>query len=218
MAWERDREPYRPMESPGVLFFRVVVMLSCLILVPLAAIFGSAFPEVVKTQLVDRIKSLVGLDDPGDAVTPSAVSIDSSPANTSGVQPANWHSPEPAPNWQPAVSQATAYQADYTSLTPPPAQTPAAPATAAMSPAPRAVDHFTEIQHRLRDYGASHYALESIEPANNAYRFHCTMTLPGTANSQRFEAIDRDPLQAMASVLSQVEAWRNNLQSPAVRR
>jgi hypothetical protein len=43
------------MESSTVLAFRIFVMLSCLIIVPMAAIFGSAFPDVVKTVLVDRI-------------------------------------------------------------------------------------------------------------------------------------------------------------------
>src|SRR5215813_10374708 len=48
------------MESSSVLAFRIFVMLSCLIVVPLAAIFGSAFPDVVKTVLVDRIVALAG--------------------------------------------------------------------------------------------------------------------------------------------------------------
>ncbi|MEX2112086.1 MAG: hypothetical protein WD845_02820 [Pirellulales bacterium] len=43
------------MESSTLLAFRIFVMLSCLIIVPMAAIFGSAFPDVVKTVLVDRI-------------------------------------------------------------------------------------------------------------------------------------------------------------------
>jgi hypothetical protein len=43
------------MQSTTVLAFRIFVMLSCLILVPMAAIFGSAFPDVVKSVLVDRI-------------------------------------------------------------------------------------------------------------------------------------------------------------------
>jgi hypothetical protein len=43
------------MESSKVLAFRIFVMLSCLIIVPMAAIFGSAFPDVVKSVLVDRI-------------------------------------------------------------------------------------------------------------------------------------------------------------------
>jgi hypothetical protein len=43
------------MESSTVLAFRIFVMLSCLIIVPMAAIFGSAFPDVVKSVLIDRI-------------------------------------------------------------------------------------------------------------------------------------------------------------------
>src|SRR5262249_51319235 len=52
------QERLSPMESSTVLAFRIFVMLSCLIIVPLAAIFGSAFPDVVKTVLVDRIVAL----------------------------------------------------------------------------------------------------------------------------------------------------------------
>lgn len=42
------------MESSAVVAFRALIMLACLVLVPLAAIFGSAFPEVVKSNLVER--------------------------------------------------------------------------------------------------------------------------------------------------------------------
>ena len=42
------------MESSAVVAFRALIMVACLVLVPLAAIFGSAFPEVVKANLVDR--------------------------------------------------------------------------------------------------------------------------------------------------------------------
>ena len=43
------------MESSTILAFRIFVMLACLIIVPMAAIFGSAFPDVVKSVLVDRV-------------------------------------------------------------------------------------------------------------------------------------------------------------------
>lgn len=42
------------MDSSLVVAFRAFVMLACLVLVPLAAIFGSAFPDVVKSVLIDR--------------------------------------------------------------------------------------------------------------------------------------------------------------------
>ncbi len=43
------------MESSTVVAFRALVLLACLIVVPLAAIFGSQFPDVVKSVLIDRI-------------------------------------------------------------------------------------------------------------------------------------------------------------------
>jgi hypothetical protein len=214
MPSDRNREPYRPMESSGVMLFRVVVMLSCLILVPLAAIFGSAFPDVVKTQLVDRIKSLAGLGERSDSGTPPTLSIDVSQPDSRGVQPASWHSPEAAPDWQPAASQANAHQADYTAAAPAPPQTPPAPATTNFNAAPRVVDHFTEIQQRLREYGATNYTLSDLKgAANKEYCFRCTMLPPGATQPQQFEATDRDSLQAMAKVLGQVEAWRSNFRN-----
>ena len=53
-----ERQESIGMESSTVLAFRIFVMLSCLIIVPMAAIFGSAFPDVVKSVLVDRLVSL----------------------------------------------------------------------------------------------------------------------------------------------------------------
>jgi hypothetical protein len=206
MAWEKNRDTVRHMESPGVLFFRVVVMLSCLILVPLAAIFGSAFPDVVKTQLVDRIRSLAGMESAAPAL-PSAASETPQASSVVSLDAPRWDTAEPAPAWQPAVSPVTAHQVDYTA----PVPRHETPSMKPSKPAPQVVDHFTEIQQRLREYGASHYALESIQGDLGAYRFHCTMALPGTANTQEFEATDRDPLHAMAHVLAQVEAWRNNV-------
>jgi hypothetical protein len=40
-------------ESSIIVAFRALVMLACLIVAPLAAIFGSAFPDLVRAMLVD---------------------------------------------------------------------------------------------------------------------------------------------------------------------
>jgi hypothetical protein len=214
MAWEKNYDTIRHMEeSSGVLFFRIVVMLSCLILVPLAAIFGSAFPDVVKAHLVDRIKSLAGMDNAPSASPAVAVETSRTSSADSAEAP-RWSTAEAAPAWQPAVLPATAHQVDYTA----PAPKYETPSLSPSKPVPQVVDHFTEIQQRLREYGASHYALESIQGDVGTYRFQCTMTLPGTANSQNFEATDRDPLHAMADVLAQVDAWRNNISAPSAQR
>jgi hypothetical protein len=97
------------MESSSVLAFRIFVMLSCLIVVPMAAIFGSAFPDVVKTQLVDRIvawstgKPLESSSGEGDFSE-----VTSAPAsNTARGNTGNWE----APRWGAASTAPASWQA-----------------------------------------------------------------------------------------------------------
>ena len=71
-------------------------------------------------------------------------------------------------------------------------------------------DRFTEMERRLREYGATYYLLETWGNAGELYRFHCRMAVAnGGSYSRHFEATDRDALKAMADVLAQVEAWRS---------
>lgn len=93
------------MESSTVLAFRIFVMLSCLIIVPMAAIFGSAFPDVVKSVLVDRIVALGG-----EAPEPAAPSP-SAQVGTPAVAPGNSGQPirEAAP-YGAAQGEAPAWQ------------------------------------------------------------------------------------------------------------
>jgi hypothetical protein len=83
------------MESSTVLAFRIFVMLACLVVVPLAAIFGSAFPEVVKSVLVDR---LVAWGSGKSPETPKAAAEGAfgevTPGGTSAQSAANnWEAP-----------------------------------------------------------------------------------------------------------------------------
>ena len=65
-----------------------------------------------------------------------------------------------------------------------------------------------DIQHRLRQLGATYYLLE-LWGSEGQYRFYCKMALGGNPDFSRyFEATDSDPLRAMAKVLAQVESWR----------
>ena len=89
------------MEFASVLFFRIFVMLSCLIVVPMAAIFGSAFPDVVKTVLVDRIVAWSTGKSPEARTTATPegfreVTRDEPPGDNS-----RWE----APRWQPRSSR-----------------------------------------------------------------------------------------------------------------
>lgn len=49
----------QPAESTPVVAFRAFVMLACLVLVPLAAVFGSQCPEIVKSLLIDKVSAWI---------------------------------------------------------------------------------------------------------------------------------------------------------------
>ncbi len=89
------------MEAAHVLAFRIFVMLSCLIIVPMAAIFGSAFPDVVKSVLVDRLVAW-GTGKPIDTSVPTAEITGFSavaPANSTAPTTNDGKAWETAPRW-----------------------------------------------------------------------------------------------------------------------
>lgn len=260
------------MESSTVLAFRIFVMLSCLIIVPMAAIFGSAFPDVVKTMLVDRIVALSTgkpVEPPAAATDPNgfrevttAPEVAAAPgAAAMGAEAPRWGTPAGGSAWpreaatvaptggtptvvpvsgpgdQPGYNQSASFSVPVNNEVvpaggqPPAAQTPhqlpAAPGEASpygsappVNPAVAAADRtacpleqpdrFTEMERRLREYGATYYLLETWGNAGELYRFHCRMAVANNGSySRHFEATDRDALKAMSDVLAQVEAWRS---------
>jgi hypothetical protein len=100
------------MESSTVLAFRIFVMLSCLIIVPMAAIFGSAFPDVVKTVLVDRIVALSTGKPVESKGQPAAVQPDGFREVTSGAAqpPANSQPGGEAPRWGTPQAEPASWQ------------------------------------------------------------------------------------------------------------
>jgi hypothetical protein len=77
-------------------------------------------------------------------------------------------------------------------------------------PAPAGADgQFTAIQQRLRQLGATWYALETW---GNEGRFHftCRVSVDGNPGLNRlFQASDAEAIQAMAKVLHDVERWKS---------
>jgi hypothetical protein len=71
-------------------------------------------------------------------------------------------------------------------------------------------DQFTTIQQRLRQLGATWYALETW---GNEGRFHftCRVSVDGNPSLNRlFQASDAEAIQAMAKVLRDVERWKSS--------
>ncbi len=243
------------MESSTVLAFRIFVMLSCLIIVPMAAIFGSAFPDVVKSVLIDRLVALStgkppepspGETDPQGfrEVMPAA---DAPPAPRWGTQAAtaSWQAPgarrllrrsfpwadrrgaKDSINRPASPRRLRPVRRRGHGRAPPANGSPYVPAAATMpsgaseptgtivgvvSPAGcgpdrtacplEQPDRFTEIERKLREYGATYYLLETYGSQGELYRFHCRMAVANNGQYTRlFEATDRDALKAMAEVL-----------------
>jgi hypothetical protein len=83
------------------------------------------------------------------------------------------------------------------------------PATGESRQGPSA-DELTQMQHRLRQLGATYLLLEYEASRQPSYRFFCKMAIGGSASHvQTFEARAADPLGAIRRVLQQVEIWRN---------
>jgi hypothetical protein len=71
-------------------------------------------------------------------------------------------------------------------------------------------EKFRRAEMRLRELGATQYALEAWGHDNSRYLFVCRMAVGGNPNvNQVFQATKNDPWDAMQDVLAQVEQWRS---------
>jgi hypothetical protein len=209
------------MQSSAVVTLRALVMLVCLVVVPLAAIFGSSLPQAFNSFVEGR-----GL--PSFAGTARATD---DARSRGGDAPRFASAAEPVPHEEPAPP---ARRTDGTgtlwapgAVTPPMTQTPAEPRAEmarSLPPGPAsqsagqtasrdprtAGEDFQQIEHRLRELGATYYLLETWGNAGQMYRFHCKVSLAANpSQTQNFDATDSDPLRAMRKVQEQVEQYRS---------
>jgi hypothetical protein len=203
-------------QSSVVVMFRAFVMLVCLIAIPLAALLGPSLPEVIKAAKEGRWPDLtkaIGMasssepardEAPRFVPAPPPAAIPVEPAATagnlspqtpvpSGVVPASYESPT-GPGNGIGESPEVVFPQDV--------------ADSAKLPVPSA-DALVQAQEKLRKLGATYYVLEYWGKEQNQFRFHCRMAVGGNPNYTRpFQAIENDPLQAIAKVVQEVEAWR----------
>ncbi|MBI3467016.1 MAG: hypothetical protein HY000_28715 [Planctomycetes bacterium] len=221
-----DSQPQR--QSSVILGLRAFIMLAGLVAVPLAAIFGSSLPNLVRELGSER------QDEVGEPVvwnTAIRSSHTEAPrfgplASHETPQSPETHSPEthylqarqdggnaapvalaPLPPLQTApVRVATQQPAGTRFAEQPPPSTAIAGGS---QPGPPGPERFTWMERRLRELGATYYLLEAWGSDGGLFRFHCKMAIAGNDQLNRhFEATDPDPLRAMERVLTQVEAWR----------
>jgi hypothetical protein len=173
-------------------------MLAFLVGVPIVALSGTSWPELVK-RLQEKWQELrlPAISTQASASTPPPLAE----APRFGTPPAATLGPDTAGSAVvPASYQAPLDAAPFAQPSPAALQLNAQP--------PAAVDQFVYVQQRLRQLGATYYLLEAWGNDRQLYRFYCKMAVGGNASYTRyFEATDSNPLQAMAQVLQRVETW-----------
>ncbi|MHC4176301.1 MAG: hypothetical protein ACYSWU_02275 [Planctomycetota bacterium] len=234
------------MQSSTAVVFRALVMLACLVAIPLAAVVGKSLPDMVKGLLDGQWpgSSAPAYGSLGDAprFEPEAPP-GAPPAVAAGQTGHGWRQP-PLPSApsrtgeadDPLARQVVAagHEVPVGPAALPEAFRAAGPATGASDAAAHsvghgtcptegkarpAVDQFTLIRGRLRQLGATYYLLEAWGSQEQLYRFYCKVAVGGNPDyTHNFEATDADPLQAMARVLRQVEAWRAERNAEGGRR
>ena len=215
------------MQSSAVVTLRALVMLLCLVLVPLAAIFGSSLPRVFDSLVTGRGLPRFARENPatneardrgGDAPIFSATPPVAPAAEVSQARGAI---PGGGSLWAPGVfsgSAATGAAIDRRQVPPMHEQTahfdpgasapPGMPAVAPGAARPGGAE-FQQIERRLRELGATYYLLETWGNAGQMYRFHCKVAAAGDPGQIRhFDATEADPLSAMGHVLEDVEKYR----------
>jgi hypothetical protein len=162
-------------------------MLACAVGIPVLAMSGASWSEIVKKFQNLRWPAVVEL---ASASTPSPPPLSDAPRFV-----------PPSPTGDPQSVEAAA------------AAMPAPPANvAAATAAPSS--NFGGVPERLQQLGATYYVLESWGNDQQLYHFYCKMAVAGSANyTHCFEATDADPGQAMQQVLRQVESWRQRTAS-----
>ena len=189
------------MESSMGVMSRALVMLTCLVVIPLIAIFGKSLPEVFKTKLLGNQPAAAAT---GPTGSPSQFQpmVSGPPAAVRPAAGADFGRPmTPVPD-RPMPPAETA----------PPQARPVVPAgyNAPATDMMDTTDRFLAAESRLRQLGATHCLLESWGNDGHFYRFRCEMAVGGNPDYARyFEATDSNPAQVIGRVLRQVEVWRS---------
>jgi hypothetical protein len=209
-------------------------MIFCLVTIPLAALFGTSLPDIVKTLgwgktpvaenrqggeaplFVSNVpeaadKPAYTPDEFGRTAT-AANATDNSPqaAQPSGMQrgiPATqavFNEPAPAFNGAPAPGNFTAM--GNLGAAQRPDERPVVPVAVGQSLG-QSTDRFEQIQTRLKNLRASYFRLESFGSVGQFYRFQCEVPIGGDGAVRHFEATSINSLEAMETVLADIDRW-----------
>ena len=207
------------MQSTTTVVCRALVMVVCLITIPLAALFGTSLPDIIKTlgwgDSPVSAREQGGLAPTYSASIPAAAGLpDDLRTEQAGFNKSvAAHAPAPAP------AQTATEAPSFNDGTIPVnfGQRATVPVVRQASGA-----RFEQIQEQLQRLGATGFLLEWFGTSRQLYRFQCEMPLgrsspggqargggPATVQHavRHFEATSENSLQAMENVLAEIEAW-----------
>ena len=195
MPIQPHRTGARPTRSTWILFFRAFVMCVCLVVLPLWAVLGTRLPSIIQSS-IQRL------------VPPESAPLKGPEAAQMNPQPISQAGPfslETQPARAPARDQAMPQP-----LLPP----KASENTRSDGPAVPERSDFRHIERQLRELGATYYLLERWGEQDGLYRFQCRVAVTDDAQLVRhFEATGSQPLDAMRTVLGDIQSWRSGVAS-----
>ncbi len=208
-------------QSPATIALRALVMLAFIVGIPLLAFNDSSLPERAKKTLEKIWPALASAISAKTAnILPEAPRFDVKSQNSPAGQTLSGISNlsgQPTANNQPNLLNQLASGGGKDQFGQPASNVVPVDYQSAVKPTndkicgglPSGTNQFMAMQDRLRQLGATYYLLETWGNQRQFFRFYCQMAVGGNSGySHYFEAINANPLQAMADVLAQVEQWR----------
>lgn len=216
------------MQSTTTVVCRALVMVVCLITIPLAALFGTSLPDLIKT--LGWGESVVSAREQGGmapAYTPNIPDVAGLPdassqrlSDVDGMQPEALPLVADVPRVPDDLRTVPASYNEPAAAAPPFAEaaSPVNSGQMAIVPVVRQTSdaRFEQIQQRLRSLGAIGCCLKWLGSSRQFYQFQCEMPLGGTSRGavtgaptavRHFESTSDNSLQAMENVLAEIEAW-----------
>ena len=211
-------------QSSATIAFRALVMLAFIIVIPLVAFNGSSLPDRAK-KMLEKVWPVIvsAISTKNSNISPEAPLYDAKSQNPLAVpgqtligmsNPPGQLSANNRPNpiYQQAPGNGSArFSQPVSNIVPADYQTAVEPNinNKGCNSGQTDANPFMSMQDRLRRLGATYYLLETWGNQRQFYRFYCQMAVGVNSSYTRyFEAINANPLEAMADVLRQVEDWR----------
>ena len=202
------------MQSPLIVALRALIMLSALFAFPLFALQGGKVPEEVwKVAELVELRVAAMLEQRAVAQAPTEIPPLELPLRQPIVQASHMSSraattmeAHDPPRTRELIATMPITPVSVVSVVEPVGiANLATPQTGAAKEASRQ----RAVERRLRELGATSYALEKWGSDGKLYRFQSEVAVHDDPNFHRnFQAIAADPLLAMREVLDQIERWR----------